>query len=31
MAKPFYKKGIPLFDEIAELVDGTHTTGENAF
>ena len=31
MAKPLHKKGFPLFDDIAELVDGTRATGENAF
>jgi hypothetical protein len=31
MAKPLHKKGVSLFDEIAELVDGTCATRENAF
>jgi hypothetical protein len=31
MAKPFHKKGVSLFNEIVELVDGTCATGENAF
>lgn len=31
MAKPFRKKGFPLFDDIAELIGATHATGQNAF
>jgi hypothetical protein len=31
MAKALRKKGFPLFDDTAELVDGTRATGENAF
>jgi hypothetical protein len=31
VAKPLRKKGFPLFDDIAELIDGTRATGQNAF
>ena len=31
MLKPLRKKGFPLYYEIAELVDGTRATGQNAF
>jgi hypothetical protein len=31
MAKPLCKKGFPLFNDIAGLVDGTCATGKNAF
>jgi hypothetical protein len=31
MAKPLRRKGFPLFDNMAELVDGTRATGKNAF
>ena len=31
MARPLRKKGFPLFDDIAELVDGTRATGEISF
>lgn len=30
-AKPFRKKGFPLFDELGDLIDGTRATGEFAF
>jgi hypothetical protein len=30
-AKPFCKKGFPLFDKIGNLIDSTHATGEFAF
>ena len=26
-AKPFHKKGFPLFNKISNLINGTHTTG----
>jgi hypothetical protein len=31
MVKPLRKKGFPLFDDMAELVDGTRATGQYAF
>src|ERR1700733_9339854 len=31
MAKPFRKKGFPLYNNIGELVDSTHVTGQGAF
>lgn len=30
-AKPFRKKGLPLYDEIGNLIDGTRATGEFAY
>ena len=30
-AKPFKNKSFPLFDDIGDLVDGTHATGEYVF
>jgi hypothetical protein len=31
MAKPLCRKGFPLFDEFAELIDGTCAMGQDAF
>ena len=31
MAKALRKKGFPLFDDMAELMDGTHATGSGTF
>ncbi len=31
MARPLCRKGFPLFNDVAELVDGTHATGKNSF
>jgi hypothetical protein len=31
MAKPLRKRGFPLSDDIAELVNGTRATGETSF
>jgi hypothetical protein len=31
MAKALHNKGFPLYDDIADLVDGTRATGLNAF
>jgi hypothetical protein len=30
-AKPFKKKSFPLYDELAELIDGTRATGASVF
>jgi hypothetical protein len=29
-AKPYHRKPFPLYDKIAELVDGAHTAGNNS-
>jgi len=31
LAKPLRTKGYPLFDEVGDLVDGRHATGQRAF